>query len=737
MKNKTVIAILVAAGLLTTYIAFFERGRMTTTELDERKNRVFLDFRRGDVDALTLVSKDGQRTELKRVAAKVPGADPRWVVASAGDISADETEVRGVLAALDYLLVDRTVEGTGVGEDPRYGLDEPHLGGSFRVGDETTEFFVGGEAPGDKVYVAVSSRPERVFAVDADFAKAVDKTIAGLRSKQVVEGDLDRAVAVTVEKENDEISLNKEGGAWSVTSEGGSVLAAHDRVRELLMAIFELRAESFEADGEPGAIIAAEGLTKPWARVSVEMPGKEEIALRIGAACDGGEGRKAIREGSGAVVCIGPGLPALLEGKAADYWETTLVPADVEEVLGVVISEGDTRLSLEKSEEGRWSAKPQAPFPLGNEAVRELLELVSKTKAQAVHTGEDAEAAFGEKRGSLEIRTVAGVPDVTLKILAAGDGGPAGVRRGKEEIVLAVADTLFEKLSADPLLYRERSFEVCDPERVRRVEIDAEVDQVLEEREDGWWVVSPATMRADDGAVEMLVKALAEPKVQRWVRVETPGRLGLGKPAALGRVSIRCSKRGDGHAPGKDRDDTAAAGEEIAFLFGESAGADEEVYATVDLLGDDIAFVSRGVTRYLERPLVQRDLFQVAPNELASVVLEAGGRRVVVGRAGGTWVAEPGSGFDPGRFDRMLIDMSAMRIVKAVSYGERRPGGETTAQLAFESDKGPERQARFWIGPESDDPEDSGYLARRNDWPVTVIIPARIVDGLLESAGLR
>lgn len=742
MKNRTVIAILAVAGLLTTYIALFELESMTTTELEERKNRVFLNFRRGDVDALTLVSTAGERTELEKKAPKIPGAEPRWVVASAGGIAADETEVRGVLSAIDYLLVDRAVTGQGVQEDPRYGLKPPRLRGSFRIGDKTTEFIVGAEALGEKVYLAAGDRPGSVFAVAADFLESVDKSTTDLRSKRIVEEDLDRTTAVHIAVDGREISFEKKDGAWEVTAGGLSVMAARDEVQKLLRAVSELRAESFEADGEVEAVAAAAGLDNPWARVAVELPGGEEVALRIGGACEGTDGRKSMTEGLGTVVCIGPDLPALLERRSQDYWEMIPAPVDLEEVVSVAVAAGGERLTLVKEEPGRWSSDPEAPFAIGAEAIRELLELVTQTKAASVHTGEDAKHAFGGHVGSLDIRTVEGVPDVRLEILAPGPEGLVGVRRGTEDIVLAAAGSIGEKLSANPLAYRKRSFEVCEPDEVTRIEIDAEVDQTLEKRGDGWWLVSPIELRADDAAVGRLVKELAAPKVEMWVPVDGSRRLGLEKSAGFGRVAVVCSggqSRGGGEGGGETGPEDAQPQEprRLEFVFGLPVESGVGVYAAVDTLEAGVAFVSSRITRYLESPLVQRDLLSVAPEELESVTIEAADAAVKITRVDGAWEAEPASRFDASRFDRLLIDMSAMRIVTAVSYGEKPPQRAATARLSFETAKKDEPPMEMWIGPMSDDPEVDGYLARRGDVPVTVVVPARIIDGFLEAAGLR
>ena len=289
MKSRTAIALLAVAAALVVFIFLFERDTMTTGEIEGRRDRVFVEFRRDLVDGLTVKGSSGEEVALSRVGPE-EGAGEEWRITAPRDLKADGSEVREILSALDFLLRDRTARGEGAASDARYGLDSPRATGSFSVRGRVTAFRVGADAPGDDVYLALVGVDDEVYAVDGSFLESIDKDLDDLRDKHLLGRALDAATAVAVSRPSGEIALSRgEEGSWRVKREGVWLLAAQDQVRDLLRAVGDVEATEFVADDVGAGDLGEHGLDGPPRRVVVELEGGEIVRLLVGGPCEGVE----------------------------------------------------------------------------------------------------------------------------------------------------------------------------------------------------------------------------------------------------------------------------------------------------------------------------------------------------------------------------------------------------------------------------------------------------------------
>ena len=105
MSNKTVIVILVVAAVLVGFIFLFERDTLTTSEQMARKGRVFTDFKKETITSFALKGISGQEIVLKKVSSPTD-TEETWRITAPRTLDADNSEVREILSALDFLLID-------------------------------------------------------------------------------------------------------------------------------------------------------------------------------------------------------------------------------------------------------------------------------------------------------------------------------------------------------------------------------------------------------------------------------------------------------------------------------------------------------------------------------------------------------------------------------------------------------------------------------------------------------
>ncbi len=744
MKNRTAIAILLVAAGLMAFIFLFERGSMTTSEREGRTGRVFVDFQRDAVTALTIRGSGGVRVSLERRTGGTgdPVAEESWVITGPErELTADPGSVRQVLSAIDFLLEDRVVREPGALENPSFGLAEPRVEVSFTARGLTTSFKVGADAPGDKLYLVVEGREEVVVA-DHGFLAEVDKSPGDLRDKRLVERPLSAALAVAVTGGEPALEMTREGERtpWKVAMAGTEVLAAADRAGNLLRELGRLEASRFVADGVAPADLGRYGL-EPAARVAeISMAGDEKIEIRLGSACEGQEGNiHATVVGSGTVACVDRTILDELAGGSERFRELRLAPVREEDVTRVRLARGKAELALEREEgSGTWTAAGIENAPeIDGEAVTGLIGRLSAVRALELVAGEEAVAGLGEPAAQVVLHLAGDQPPVELLFHTGPEAERVTVRRGTEAALLTVEAALLEAVRPDLLAFRAKAVENGDIGDATRLEVDGPVGFTMAKKDEAWVVTAPVELAADGTAARQLVKRAARIEVERFATAAAAPEHGLERPFAEVIATFAEEKPGEGGKQASDRTGErrvvieigAEAGAGDGSRFARIAGADGAVFVLARSWIDDLC-----------RPPVARDLLQFDGGSVRNAAWTHAGGAAEATREGEAW-ASTAPGFDQAAFGRAFADLSSVRTLRAAALGKDKAAaavGEPrlTLELTFGGDKADAGPVRLLFGGSSDDAAENGVLVRREGVDAAFAIPARIADDLLKALGL-
>jgi len=738
MKNRTAIAILLVAAGLLAFIVLFERDRMTTAELEGRKGRVFVDYRRDAVTGLTLRGADGERVVLERRGGPGDPAGERWIIAGGErELLADAGAVRQVLAAIDFLLEDRVVREPGAAEDLSFGLAEPRVEASFTARGRTTSFRVGADAPGDKVYLAVDGRPG-VIAVEGEFLGEVDKGRDDLRDRRLLERQLSAAVAVSVTGGEEPVRLTREddGAPWRVELDGTWVLAAAERAGGLLRELSRLEAVRFVADGVGPESLGGYGLDPAALVAEVALVADERVEIRLGGACEDREGAiLATVTGSGTVACVDGGILDEFRGGAGRFRELRLAPVREDDVTRVSLFRGGDSLVLERDgESGSWAVAGGGDGPgIDGEAVSGLLGLLSASRAFEMIAGERALAGAGEPAARVALALAGGQPAVELGFHSRPESDRVAVRREGEDALLVADAALLESIRPDLLAFRTRVVESGDALDLVTLEVAGPADFSLAQKHGSWSLAAPVELAVDGTAARGMARRAARIEVERFAAAAARPEHGLSRPFATVTATFVDERTADEDGT---RDRTAER-RAVIEIGAETAAADGSRFARV-AGGDGAVFVlERSWIEDFSRPPVARDLLQVDADPIRRVVAIHAGGTVEIAREGTGW-SSPAEGFDAIAFGRAFTDMAAVRALRAAALGAQAAAaavGEPRLVLELHRD-GEAGPIRLALGGRSGDPAESGVVVRREDVPAAFVVPARVVDDLLAALGL-
>jgi hypothetical protein len=734
VSNRTVIALVAIAAALFAFIYFYDRDRMTTGELEGRKDRVFVEFKPDAVDAIEIRGSSGERIALAREARAAGAAiEDAWRIEAPQKLRADGAAVRELLSALDFLVKRRVVVGAGERDKPQYGLKVPAISVSFTIRGAKTSFGIGsGKGSGDTIYVAVDGRPDELYAVEKEFRDSMDKKLDDLRDKHLIAEALDGAVGIEVARSGEPLSLSRTDGRgpWRMARGGAQMLAADDQAAAILADLGNLRAEEFVADGAAEKELARYGLDAPNYRVSVRLPAGKTTGLLVGKACPSAGRVYATVQGSGTVACVADGIAATLGRPAARFAETRPFVFADDEIEKIAVSKGGASIAFARDPEKGWVATGSKDVAIDPGAVADLLEALKETRAREVIAGADAVAGLGAPAATVELVKEAGGGSLKLDVFAAdpkaASGGQRARRVGEDGVLVFDAD-LLAALPADLLAYRERKIANGLADDVVAIQIEGPAAQKLERKDGVWRLVAPLAVDADATAARGAAQLVAEVDVDKYAAERAEPAHGFAAPYA--KISARFSK-----PPAAAKDAGPKDGEKSVTLeIGAPAAPDGSRFARL-AGGDGLVFVlKKEKIDLVTVPLVARDLLAVEATDLVKIGLTAKGATLTATREGETWKAEGGAA-DSGQLGRLFGELGTIRTIRGASFGPAAGLEAPALKIEAWTQKQLDEKAAPTVlvfGAKLADPKEDGYTARKEGVAVTVIVPSRLVDDLI------
>jgi hypothetical protein len=572
MSRRTTIVLAVIAGALAVYILAFEREGLSDSDLLARRGSVFVEFDRERVTRISIARGDESIVIQKR-----ESADEEDEFSASYDLvepvraPADADAVDALLSSIEWAEDRRRLEEQSPEDRARFGLDDPPLSGSLVVAGREIPFRFGGDDPqGGGRYMIVGDE-SIVFVVGNDLYEAFDHDATHFRSRDLFEHGLGRAASIV---SGDTRVEQREGRYWF----GDGTLASDTKVRELVSALGEARALSFEDDASD---VARFGFDRT---LRIETADGERVVVRIGNECGEADARgRYVRVGEGSVACVASETTDALVLDPATMRDRRPIAMRSEEVQSIEIADGATVVRLERDGD-RWKVGDETADDV---AISELYDGLKRVEAEIIVVAEAELATYGFGSRSITLRAEEGTEAVELGRV---EGESAFLHRRGENAVLRVPASAVSFFEASALRYRNREIGTFDAAGLVTLSITrAGATETVRRGEDGY-TYEPGPAEIDEEHLRRVARLLAALRAERWVTATADASHGLGQPVMT--VSAAFEHSDDHGHPTGERDSL-----EVKVGTPTDGGAFAQI-------GDGGVFViSAEVLEALERPL--------------------------------------------------------------------------------------------------------------------------------------
>lgn len=723
--TKASVGILAAIAVaLFAYIAVYERHTLGSGALEGRDNRVAQEYARSEVDGITLERPGEPSIELERVR-EDEDALGHWEMRAPIDAMGDDDSIGAMLGSVDWADARRRIETVSADDRSAFGLDEPRVTATFRMGNDELVLAVGAETPGgDGVWVTTDGGASAVVA-GKDLFEALDHGVDHFRSKRLLARGMLTASELHLGEGEGAVHLELSDGRWT-TSEG--VRASGPRLDEALQALTDLQArEYFEAgDVEGGETIRA-------VREAGEDEGEGQVVveLTLGGPCEGNAEQRYARvrrtvDGettTGPLACVASRDLEPLQIDPSEWRELRPLTLNDLELESMTVQAGRTRLAITQDDDGSWVYRldgdgPERTGPVDEDAFAEWIRAIKGNRATATIVGADEATlrSYGLTDPAITITLEATEDRRETVALGSVTSEGAYLRRDDEPAVLVVPASAPADFEPSVARLRPRQLIEVQASTITGLAIRrGSVTERLEPEGEGWQITAPLTMDADGTEVGALARELASLQAVRFVADQVEPAHGLDDP----RIDVVFTLDPEEGDP-----------EERRLRVGRSTEAG--AYARLD---DDSAvfLVEPDLVERLEGALVPRDLLATSRYEIRRLVIREGSRERVIRNDQGEWVTDEGP-LETALADTLLGALDHLRLAGGGQYGPPAPADGLSpprATVTVEREDGaPEPESyTIQIGAPTGAPD--RVHARRADLAVGLVLREGSVEALL------
>ncbi|XXY23663.1 DUF4340 domain-containing protein [Sorangium sp. So ce216] len=717
-RHATTLILVVLAAAAAVVLLVLDRGSVSTDEAERRKKHLLEAWRPDEITEVTLtLASPGAPQTARLTRGEVNDAGQRpWSVEIDGQrYPADEPAVDQLLGTLEFATAERRVPAEA--SDPAaLGLASPRLSIALAMGPRRERLLLGGSAPTPPgaVYAEVAGRG--VFVITKQLAAALDVPPDRFRSRSFVPYLAAELAGLTLEGEGGARRFSRApwGGGRGAgfrfaegSPEGSGVRVSAPAIDGVLSALGRLQAEELLSEEEARQALATGG-----PRVTLTLlpsdPSAKPGVIDLGGDCpDRPDHVVAVRrEPTRAAACVPASVLEPLTEEASRFVDLALVGAPLDEVAEVKLAAGERSLELARAG-SEWHLRAPEDRPVPTETGRALVQAILDVRATRLLPSASDPGALGlvPPRATLRVLSTPpespgeGEPRERIETLEIGaeQEGVVHVRRLEDGAVAEVPAP-----AAGALLPSEvslRSMQVLDFARDQvsalRVERPGLVQRLRRKGDGAWELLEPRGegLAADDALADELADLLGGLQAERWVAADAGQGYGLGAPRLVIEAELAPAPEPGGGAAGD------AVARPARVELGALAGAGSFARAGK---GGPVFVAPPALEAAAGRLLLRRDVFVVAPQEIARVTLVPGDGKPVVVEAspGGFTVAGAGDQAGATAVAAGVRDaLAGLRAEGAVALGKpEKHHGLSPPRLRITIDLARPREARVGEG---------------------------------------
>ncbi len=733
MRYLSTAVVLVLAATLAVYAAVEKKPKKKALET---RDRVFSDFESKKA-SLVVVERVGEKP------IRLVKKGKRWLIERPVRFPADGSAVETLLTDLEMLTFSRKLPKAG--KTAEYGLDKPRI--VVRVegvlpGGKQAVLKVGAkDVTGRDIYVAVG---QDAFVVGKHLLDSLDKDLDGWRDKSAFLVGEGKVLEVSWTRDGTPVHLvrdEKRDEYFLVAGDGTRLARAHrDTASDIFRRVEDLSVTRFVSSGKGS--LAKAGLDKPALTITAKVD-KELRKVLVGGTCvKGGKtydsevlaGRPGQLE---AVFCLKKrdvDFIARLERRLRDI---KLLASTADQLEGLEIRAGGKTLRLKRKDDGWHILEPKLKKDKSDgDLVGKFLEDVQSFSVLAFRFPAPTQLAslgLDKPQAALVLER----SDGTKEVLQVGkvEGPHVFVRRKGEAAVLSVHKELLDYLRPDPLLFRDRQVLDFDQFDLKRIEaISGGVKEVLERKDDAWQLIQPLEIKADEDAVDALVRQASALRARKFVARAPKPAFGLTGPSAR---TLRFKVQPPAHLPMGDEKDKEKKEQKKPvwheIVVGGDTPSGDGCYGMTKG-GEQLVFeLDKAACEDLRARLADRRLADIKPADVQAVTYQGPKGRWELERKGPDWYAKAGPKVDNTKVEGLLTTIQGLRATRIVRYGKAGPAeGAPKPYLRIVLHIKDGKTVELLLGSEVRGPEGKaeGRAAWRADRPIVYVLPTYSVSDL-------
>jgi hypothetical protein len=732
MLRPTFVLLGIALALVG-FIAFFERGSLSTTEREGRKGRVLDSFVRDRVTRLEL-QRNGVKTVLVRVPANPD--DPLdlggWRVEQPYAARADQTVVDTLLGELEWLEARRSLGDASAKELANFGLTAPRYRVSYLAGRQAAGFIIGGvAADGGGAYLQLQGKPQ-VFVVGKDATETLDHEPVDFHDKELHQGASVYTLAkLSIRDATSETRVvRRDGFDWLEAPY--TALVSRPALTSVVDSLDALRATRFVTTGtqppspeygldRPVLTLVLESLVFDKAAAARDNKDKnkrttERLTLQFGGACAGHPTESYVRVNDASIYCVATDELAKLTKSPDALRETRLLPLEDLAIEGVKLHAGNRELTLTTkdgatsyrvTEQGRELQKGVAdPGALSD--WYSALRGVKAERFDALDAGVQAKL---ESHAAVTASFQRGKE--APYVIRLGD---AEASRLNEPAKLSFPPDAKQLLTASVARFRKPRLLDEDEARFSKLVLTraGSAPESVSKTKEAYTLDGPVTGAAQRSTVDEIVRIMSKLDAIRFVADTAAPEHGFAQPYRTLRVEYQAEPQPHVHT----------------LVLGAKQG-DAGRFARID--ADPAVFVVSPVLgQKLEDPLISRSTVAVPVDELASFrVTAAGGKPIEVIRDASGFVIAGLGETSRARAAKLVGSVDALGGARPLAYTPAAVGGAAALRLSLKLRDG--RELTWQVGISGDvDATESAVIATRSDLPVKWLVPGSVLEALRE-----
>lgn len=662
-REKILNGALVAVAFALVVAVFATRHSATTDELDARSTNLMRVYREDEITRVRLERKEGSVTIVRGKAED--GGVASWSLTEPVAEEAEVFAVEKLLGTLEFASFIRQIKPEAV-DRAAFGLDDPSLVVHVDMGSINYRLRVGREAASPKgahyVEVAGENAPAKGVVLAAKtLLDELDVKADDFRERYVMPYLSPALERIVIEGPGGTRKLRRGAwqDGWRFDGMLGDVRIGRTGLDRMLSQFARTRADHFVDPGEAEKGLAGADTVK--VTLVPSNPKNKTGIVEVGGTCPSSNGEVLAlrREPDRLAACVPKSVLSGLTIPAEGLVDRTLFWMRTDEVESFEVKNGDSRLALDRKENGFVMRAPREDA-VDAEAGNGRLDGALHATGALVAAPDKKALGLDPPHGSITVRSAAAddskVKEETVLLGARNADGRLYVERGHDGAVLELSRDAARALTADASLVRKRTLLDIPIAEVARVEIEGPVHQVLERAESGVNVLKvPEGFDADGGLSLELYDALRTLTADHWVADSDDGTFGLAKPALVARLTTR--------KDGQTKDHVLRIGNATVSGF------------FANLEGDPGVFVlPKRTYETLTTLVVDRSPFLMDVSVTSKVTLTTPEKTVVLEKRGDEFVqTDAGDPLSPESVQKIVETLGAMRAEATIDLGPARP----------------------------------------------------------------